>query len=67
MKENFYFVICRLDREEDGTKGRYQLCRSREAPFDSEAEATRYAEGINPSREPIVLKAVNAPHGAGSG
>lgn len=59
-----YCVICRLDRELDGTKGRYQLTRTSTQPFMSLAEARRYASEINPSREPIILKAMSAPHGA---
>lgn len=66
MKAQFYYVICRLDREQDGTKGRYQLCRSSSAPFASLAEAKRYAEEINPSRLENDWFAVTAPYGAGS-
>lgn len=62
--DDMYCVICRLDREPDGTKGRYDVCRNSRGVFSSLAEAEEYARGINPSREPIVLKAVYAPHGA---
>lgn len=53
-----FYVICRLDRNEDGTKGPYVLCRRSEPPFTTRKEAETYAAGINPSREPIVLQAV---------
>lgn len=53
-----YYVICRLDRNEDGSKGKYSLCRSSEEPFDTLGQARDYAKSINPSREPKILKEV---------
>lgn len=57
--KDMYCVICRLDREPDGTKGRYALTRTSSQPFSSLKEAKAYASTINPSREPIVLKAMH--------
>ena len=65
--DHMYVVICRLDRQDDGSKGRYSLCRTSRPEFFSDKQtAVAYAKTINPSREPIVLRAVVAPFGASS-
>jgi hypothetical protein len=48
-----FIVICRDDREPDGTQGRYALATRQ--VFHTEEDATKYAEGISSSREPLVI------------
>lgn len=50
---NTFIVIAREDREPDGTQGRYTLATRQ--VFHIEEEATKYAEGISSSREPLVI------------
>jgi hypothetical protein len=49
-----HLVVCREDRQEDGSPGRYSLATRR--VFDLESEAIEYSQGINASREPLVIE-----------
>jgi hypothetical protein len=48
-----FIVICREDRDPDGTLGRFALATHQ--VFDSEEEAHKYALGVSSSREPMVI------------
>ena len=48
-----YFVICREDDNEDGSKGKYVLASSTMFTFFGDAE--KFAEGIDSKREPKIL------------
>jgi hypothetical protein len=49
-----HLVVCREDRQEDGSPGKYTLATRR--VFDSNEEAVEYSLGINSSREPLVIE-----------
>lgn len=49
----YFIVICRADRQEDGTKGDYELATRR--VFESQIAANKFAAGISSSREPLVI------------
>lgn len=51
---NHFIVVCRNDRNADGTTGPYGLATRR--VFTSEAAAKDYAAGVSPSREPLVVQ-----------
>lgn len=53
MIGDVYIVVCRDDRDPDGTPGGY--CLATRATFESAAEAERYAATVSPSREPLVI------------
>ena len=48
-----YIVICRADRTPEGAPGRYELATR--TTFLASDAANGYADGISPSREPIVV------------
>ena len=48
-----YYVICREDTRDDGSKGKYVLATSRS--FEDWDAANTYAQTVNSSREPKVL------------
>lgn len=49
-----YIVVCREDRQPDGTPGNYTLLTR--TVFLTEEGAAEYASGVSPSREPLVVK-----------
>jgi len=51
---NHFIVVCRNDRNADGTPGPYGLATRR--VFSSEEQAQTYALGVSPSREPLVVR-----------
>ena len=60
-----FIVICRDDRNEDGTPGAYALATR--TLFPNKATALLYAQGLSASREPLVVEGDfnNLRHDAG--
>lgn len=49
-----WVVLCRKDRQEDDTPGKYILATS--SGFLTEADAQHYADSCSPAREPLLAK-----------
>lgn len=50
-----YLVLCREDREPDGTKGKYVLVGK---PHDRIEDAHHYSRTVSESRVPVVVRVV---------
>ncbi len=51
---NYYIVVCRDDRKEDGSKGDYQLATHK--VWKSKKLAEKYSSSISQSRDPLVVE-----------